>query len=278
MTSISSIGSSAWSSIASQSQKLNEKLTQKFDGDGSGALNTDELQSMMDDMSSRSGVAASSRAQDLLSNHDANSDGSLDADELVSALGSMQLTPSTMAFAQSRGSAGDDLFAKVDADGSGSVDLAEMTSVMSEMQGSVVSEEDAQAMFAALDSDGDGALSQAEFDAGRPQEALEATTTAQGRAPASGAGGAAPAGGASGASNDTYDELDTNEDGVVSEVERLVGELKESLKTGGKDADTDVSSQTYTAVRSAMMQVVNQAYEAVSGASKPSVSTFSYTV
>ena len=80
-----------------------------------------------------------------------------------------------------------------------------------------VSSDDA---FAALDTDGDGSMTQTEFDAGRPPE---------GSAPP--AGGMPPppgvsrgAGGTQDASaTTTYDALDTNEDGVVSLTERLAG-------------------------------------------------------
>lgn len=301
MTSISGLGSSAWSSMSSvaqrQPQKLSEKLTEKFDTDGSGALGTDELQSLMDDMSSRSGVTSTTSAKDLLAQSDANSDGSLDTSELEAAFASMQPPPSTMAFAQSRGDVPpDDLFSKVDADGSGGVNTQELQSLMSDMRGSSVSDEDAQAAFSALDSDGDGSLTQAEFDAARPQDAggmpapppassTSSSASAQGSEAAAGAGGAAPAGGASASASTTYDELDTNEDGVVSAAERLAGALKEASQqsvaattatsadgSGSASARQDGRGET----RNLLAQVASLAYQAASGMAQPATQTFSY--
>lgn len=302
MTSISSVSGNAWSNFASlsarQPQKLSEQLTQDFDADSSGTLNTDELQSLMDGMSSRSGRSASASAQDLLAHNDANGDGSLDSSELDAALSTMQPPPSTMAFAQSRsGGAGDDLFSKVDGDASGSVSSSELQALMSDMSGSAVSEDDAQAMFSALDSDGDGALSQTEFDAARPQEggampaapaaastsSTASSTAAEGTQATSGAGGAggtAAAGGTGGASSSTtYDELDTNEDGVVSASERLAGVLKEAAEEAASATVSDssaASTKEGSNARNAFVQAAHLAYQMASGLVQPAQSTFSY--
>jgi Ca2+-binding EF-hand superfamily protein len=300
MTSISSLGSSMWSSISAlqqrQPQKLSEKLQDSFDTDGSGGLNTDELQSMMDEMSSRTGQASGSSAQDLLANNDANGDGNLSTDELDAALSSMEQAmhaPSTMSFAQSRGAqAPDDLFSKVDADGSGGVSSAQLQSLMSDMSGKTVSEDDAKAMFAALDSDADGSLSQAEFEAARPQNAggmppsgpppAGAADSTQASAETEDASGAAPVGGAGGGSTTTvYDALDTNEDGEVSLEERLAGAQKAAeaqAKLSGGYASTASASRSADQdwARQALSKTVNAAYSAASGQEKAATSTFSY--
>ena len=138
MTSISSLGSSnAWSSAiqsqrSQQSAKLAEKLSANFDADGNGSLNETELQSLMDDIGSRTGQSGGSSAKDLLSSSDSNADGSLSTDELEAALPSMLPPPrSTMDFAQSRGAGqSDDLFSKVDSDGSGDVSSDELTALL----------------------------------------------------------------------------------------------------------------------------------------------------
>ena len=90
--------------------------------------------------------------------------------------------PSTMDFAQSRGStdgtasstaqAGDDLFDKADSDGDGAVSKTELQALLEAMSGGTASQTRVRSddAFAALDTDGDGSLTQAEFDAGRPPE------------------------------------------------------------------------------------------------------------
>ena len=155
MTSISSLGNSnAWS-LAIQSQraqqnaKLSEKLSADFDADGDGGLNATELQSLMQDVNSRTGQSSNSSAKDLLSSSDSNGDGSLSASELEAVLPSLMPQPSTMDFAQSRGAGqSDDLFSKVDSDGSGSLSSDELKAMMQKMGGNQsVSQDDAQALF-----------------------------------------------------------------------------------------------------------------------------------
>jgi hypothetical protein len=143
---------------------------------------------------------------ELLKKMDADGDGSLSSDELSQGLRELMPPPaSTLAFAQSRGAANDD------------------------------SSEDP---FAALDADGDGQLSRAEFEAGRPEP---------GRGPR-GAGGPPPvqAGSDSSAaatSSTVYDPLDVNQDGTVSQIERLAGQLKELAQAGTGDEAQGASAE-----------------------------------
>lgn len=306
MTSISSLGSSAWS-MASQAStrqppKLSEKLQADFDADGSGALDATELQSLVDDMASRTGQSGSRSAQDLLSANDSDGNGSLSTAELESALSSMRPAPSTLDFAQGRGAgAEDDLFGKVDSDGNGNLSQDELTAMLQQMQGqgtsanstsstSSTSSDDAQALFSALDSDGDGALSQSEFDAGRPQAgagmpppppAQEASATASATASssttASASGAAAPAA-AGGSSTTVYDELDTNEDGVVSVTERLAGAAEASDSQGqGLVEQLQGSSPAWAqSARDALMATASRAYQAASGQFESARSSIRY--
>lgn len=245
MTTISSV-SSAWSSAsvqrASRPGPSPERLLSKIDADGSGGVDSTELQGLLDKVAKKTGTSSASgdtSATDLLTQYDANGDGNLNADELGKTMQSIMPARSTMDFAQARnstdsagsstsaatGEAGDDLFGKVDSDGDGAVSKTELQALMEAMSGGTasqtgVSSDDA---FAALDQDGDGSLTQAEFDAGRPS----GDGPPAGAMPPSGGGGpggARGAGGAQGGSQaTTYDPLDTNEDGVVSLAERLAG-------------------------------------------------------
>lgn len=298
MTSISSLGSSAWSmaSLASTRQppKLSEKLQADFDADGSGALDATELQSLMDDMGSRTGQSSSTSAQDLLSANDSDGNGSLSTAELETALSSLRPAPSTLDFAQGR-SAGavDDLFGKVDSDGSGSLSQDELTAMLQKMQSdgggsSTVSEDDAQALFSALDSDGDGALSQSEFDAGRPQAgggmpppppqgaSATASTESSTSSTTASAGGAGGADGVSGSSTTVYDELDTNEDGVVSLAERLAGAAEASDSQGLVEQLKGSTQEWAQSARDALMATASRAYQAASGQFESARSTIRY--
>lgn len=232
MTTISGV-SSAWQSASAHrtmgAGRMAERMLAKFDADGSGGVNTSELQGLLDDAAQKTGASGSTQAADLLAQGDSNGDGSLDGSELSTALQSvLPPPPSTMAFAQSReatgtggtGQAGDDLFGKVDADASGSVSADELQALLEKMSGGTASQTGvgSDALFSQLDTDGDGGLTQAEFDAARPSGAGGGGGGAVGGMPPppGGAGGAQEA---SASDSTTYDPLDTNEDGVVSATE-----------------------------------------------------------
>lgn len=274
MTSISGLGSNAWataqSSQTNRQARMQERMFQKTDSDGSGGIDATELQATLDKVASKSGVSIDTTAADLLTQADADGDGSLSSDELGTAMQSvLPPPPSTMDFAQSRGAGkaggpGDDLFGKVDADGSGTLDETELQTLLDHMANgpgsstSDTTETDSTSstaaadMLATLDTDGDGSLSESEFDAGRPGNGgqgggMEAMGGNRPPPPPGGMGGAggvsgtASASGSSGTSA-TYDPLDTNEDGVVSALERAAASTDTSaldkLFTAA-DADSD---------------------------------------
>lgn len=264
MTTISGV-SSAWQSASAHrtmgAGRMAERMLAKFDADGSGGVNTSELQGLLDDAAQKTGASGSTQAADLLAQGDSNGDGSLDSSELSTALQSvLPPPPSTMAFAQSReatgaggtGQAGDDLFGKVDADASGAVSADELQALLEKMSGGTASQTGvgSDALFSQLDTDGDGGLTQAEFDAARPSGA------------SSGGGGMGAMGGmppppppgaaggtqeASASSTTTTDPLDTNEDGVVSAAELAAGATQETQQDAitalFQAIDTDGDSQ-----------------------------------
>lgn len=284
MTTISSV-SSAWSSAsvqrANRPAPSPERLLAKIDADGSGGVDSTELQGLVEKVAKKTGVSADTSAADLLTQFDANGDGNLNADELGKTMESLLPARSTMDFAQSRatdgsasstagatGQAGDDLFGKVDSDGDGSVSKTELQALLEAMSGGTasktgVSSDDA---FAALDTDSDGSLSQAEFDAGRPPgDGPQAGSMPPPPGGPEGAGGAQ----ASSTSSTTYDPLDTNEDGVVSLTERLAG----NSSTSEQDAvtalfnaiDTDGDKTISSAESRSFMDALQQAADGASG-------------
>lgn len=271
MSTISGVSSSgdAWANMKAQRSQMQAKMFAKADTDSSGGVDKTELQSLLDDVAKKTGVTNSSSTDKLFSKMDTNGDGSLSSDELGKGMKDiMPPPPSTMDFAQSRStssstssSSGDDLFGKVDTDGNGSVSKAEMQSLMDKMASGSGSDSTSSAatsststasssssdMFAKLDTNGDGSLSQTEFEAGRTQG---------GNGP-QGAGGMPPppppdgAGSSSSASSSTTcDPLDTNQDGTVSAAERLAGSSSSSstdavqalLKAIDTNGDSKISS------------------------------------
>lgn len=258
MTSISGV-SSAWSNTYAQRSnaqqqpgRLSERLQNKFDQDQSGGIDATELEGLLSDVAQKTGISSTASATDLLASNDANGDGSLSGDELDSTLKNvLPPPPSTMEFAQSRGMSGDtanqegdDLFGKVDSDGDGAVSQEELQGLLEKMSGGTASQTGVSSdeVFSQLDADGDGSLTQAEFEAGRPsgdQEQVAGGPPAAGMPPPPG-GMPPPAPGAGGASasSTSYDELDTNEDGVVSAAERAVASLQESVQDTQEAAST----------------------------------------
>jgi Ca2+-binding EF-hand superfamily protein len=138
-----------------------------------------------------------------------------------------------------------DLLKKADADGDGSLSASELGQAMHDLMpppstmdfaqsragdGAAQSSDD---MFAKLDTDGDGKLSQTEFDAGKPS------------GPDGGMPPPPPAGASAAGDDTTYDPLDTNQDGIVSDAERAAGEA------------TGTSSTTTTQALDALFKAVD---------------------
>ena len=260
MTSISSVSSSY------QTQQLQamprhgkgqDHLFQKADTDGSGGVDSTELQTMLDHVAKKTGVSLDVSGQDVLKQADANSDGTLDSTELKTAMESVLPPPSTMDFAQSRsasgnGQAGDDLFGKVDADGSGGVSATELQAMLDAMNGqngatssssSTDSSSTATDMLKQLDTDGNGSLSQAEFDAGRPS----------GPPPMEGMGGhMPPPSSSSSGTSEVSTDAQTLSDGL------------QALKDLFKSADTDGNSSLTETELNAFVQKLLTQYTQVS--------------
>ncbi|MEO6856339.1 MAG: EF-hand domain-containing protein [Rhodoferax sp.] len=247
MASISSISSNsnAWANSAAERKA---KLFAKTDTDGSGGVDSTELQTLMDKVSERTGVTNPSTAADLMSKLDSNGDGTLDATELQKGIPSIVPLPSTMDFAQARGTSGT---------GSGDISngITITTTVTTTVSGDSDGDDDS---FASLDTDGDGKLSKAEFDAGKPHGA--------GGPPP---GGPPPAGAAGASSSDStvYDPLDTNKDGIVSPAEAAAGAANGTASTTDtlqallKAIDTDKDGKLSNTEADAFAKQVSTAVE-----------------
>lgn len=274
MSSISGISSasSAWSSMIAMrgnrppGGKDPAEMFAKVDSDGSGGVDEAELQTMLDDISQKTGTSVDGNAAELLSQMDSDGDGSLSQTELDEGMRSLLPPPSTMDFAQSRGadgeSGGGDLFGKIDTDGDGKVSSDELQTLFDKMG----VEEDATERFAELDTDGDGSLGQAEFEAGRPQ-----------------AGGMPPPPPPSADASDSTDSttdalqalldaLDSNGDHQVSdeEAQSFLDQLNEEQKAAQSSQGSGSSTQRLTLL-------VQQAYAQLSATFSSTGSTVNAT-
>lgn len=141
------------------------------------------------------------------------------------------------------------VFKQLDQDNKGYLTESDLASALVSIspEGAKRSESDADTMakdaFAKMDGDGDGQVTQSEFEAAAPPaNAPDAASAgspqaAGGAAPTGGGGGAHGAAGAS-SSETTYDPADTNEDGTVSEQERLIYEAKQATAKAQEAIDT----------------------------------------
>lgn len=248
MSTISGVSGSSnpWAALKNQHSQMQAKMFAKVDTDSSGGVDQAELQTMLSDISQKTGVSIDSNSADTFTKMDSNADGTLSSDELGQGMQSMMPPPpSTMDFAQSRSAGGsggsqDDLFVKVDTNSDGALDQTELKTLTDKIKADTG--EDTSEMFAKLDTDSDGKLTQSEFDTGRPQGGPQGASGAQGSEkaggppPAAGPGGPGGAGKSDSTANKTYDKLDTNQDGTVSELERLVGAIKDAAKASKGDS------------------------------------------
>ena len=184
-----------------------------------------------------------------------------------------------MDFAQSRGMGGsngsqDDLFSKVDTDSDGVVSQDELQVLTDKIKSE--SGQDVSQDFSLLDADGSGSLSQAEFDAGRPQSpaGAQGPQGAQGPGGPGGPGGPPPSGGPGGAgktessSSTTYDSLDTNQDGTVSEMERMVGELQEAVASLASSSDASGNTTTNQQIAELAQKIYAQVAEGLTDSTR----------
>jgi len=138
-----------------------------------------------------------------------------------------------------------ELFASMDSDGDGAVTEAEFTASRPEN----MTEEQAVALFNDIDTEGSGAISQAQF---------EAALTPQAGAQAAGAAAAPPAGGG-GSSEESYDPLDTNQDGVV-DLQELMAGASGSSDEAADTAESDLARR--------VLQQLEKAVEAYAAAGR----------
>ena len=273
MSSISGVSgsSNAWAAVSAQRAQHQAKMFAKVDTDSSGGVDQTELSSMLSDVASKTGASLGD-SQELFTKMDSNADGSLSSDELDKGMKDLMPPPSTMDFAQSRGMGGsngsqDDLFSKVDTDSDGAVSQDELQVLTDKIKSE--SGQDVSQDFSLLDADGSGSLSQAEFDAGRPQP----PAGAQGAQGPGGPGGPPPSGGPGGAgktesSSTTYDSLDTNQDGTVSEMERMVGELQEAVASLASSSDASGNTTTNQQIAELAQKIYAQVAEGLTDSTR----------
>lgn len=241
MTSISSSLTSATT--------LSSQLFAKIDSDGNGAVAKEEFLSGRPDGVSESQAAQLFDAIDSdgsgdvseaeLSDHVAEKSGERDGAGLAGNLSSDMLNTilellsgDGTADDGGAGSAASEIFEAMDSDGSGDVSEAEFVAARPEN----MSEEEAVELFSRIDTEGSGAISSDQFAAAMT--------------PPSASGG--------GSGEESYDSLDTNQDGVV--------DAQEMLAALGASDNGAASTQDDLATR--LLQQFEEAIEAYAAAGR----------
>ncbi|SMF84159.1 Ca2+-binding protein, EF-hand superfamily [Azospirillum oryzae] len=220
---ISSLGSSS-------SAATLQKFFSKADANSDSSLSKDELLGALGGTSAASDSDTLSSAVDgLIGSLDSDKSGSLSATEFSSfssrfdhGSGSALLAAQEQASAMQQQFA-QNLYSSLDSDSSGGISTDELTSALTSAGQSST---DASSLFGSLDSDEDGSISEDELssalkeaDANRPPPPPPPPANDSDTASASDStsdSGTASAGGTT-----SYDPLDTNKDGYVSEQERM---------------------------------------------------------
>ena len=166
--------SNGWAAARSQMQA---RMFAKADADGSGGVDKTELQSMLDDISKKTGVSSTASTgtsgtstDELFTKMDSNGDGGLSSDELAKGMQSLMPAPSTMDFAQTHGPGGPGgpggpspssdatSYDPLDTNQDGTVSEAEKAAGQAKTDA-------LQALFKSIDTNGDNKISSTESDA-----------------------------------------------------------------------------------------------------------------
>ncbi len=205
---------------AGQMQYARQDMFSRIDTDGNGSVSKEEF------VLNRPDGVSESQASEKFAELDSEGTGSLSAEQMAKGAPPPNGRPAVVgssveAIAEdmlasiiemieelenSTSTKGSDMFSSADTDGDGYLSEAEFIAARPEG----VSKEEAAQLFASLDEDGTGLVSEEQMaQAGPP--------------PGGKGGGVGPTGGGGESSSEEYDELDTNEDGVVSYSEKLAG-------------------------------------------------------
>lgn len=224
---MTTVSSASGNSAAYQAYK--SEMFRRRDTDGNGSLSKEESAAGRPSETTSKPRSAAVGASDSTSATSSSPESFLSGDAMAILM--MMRQQGGFSF-EGGGSGGDPssayMSAQMDADGDGSITQAEFVSSRPED----VSEEDATALFASIDSEGKGALTAEELDAGMKASAPPPP-------------GGAPAGASSGETEEeTFDSMDTNKDGVVSQDEFLAYNPGAAAEETGTEKSVKVESSS----------------------------------
>lgn len=122
---------------------------QKFDTDGNGSIDSEEIKKMMSQLDVEQG---DNSIEEMVKEADKNGDGEVDFEEFLQLLLVIERESDLQA-----------TFNRFDLDGNGFIDREELTKVFSELSGRSPSEQELDEMFKEADTNGDGQIDFNEF-------------------------------------------------------------------------------------------------------------------
>ena len=273
--------------------KMVDNLFSKLDTTNKGYLEKSDLQSALSQLPSSGSTSSSANVDEMFKKLDGNGDGKLTKDEMSSGMKKLadaldsQLNQMRMNGTSQGGSGNsttsgmnrpdpskmvDDLFSKLDTTNKGYLEKSDLQSALSQSPGSgsssgTGSSPNVDEIFKKLDSNGDGKLTKSEMTSGMSSTAQAGKggrTPPSGGMPPPGAGGAKSASGASSASSTqsssstkTYDPADANQDGKVSEQERIAYAQAKQDKASASSDSTATSATSTSSDAKIMKQIMD---------------------
>lgn len=149
-------------------QQLRQQMFSKADSDGSGALSLDEFMAVGQNLPS--GKNDSSAIKSKFSELDTDGSGDVSQAEMEAGKPPMPPDMTNALLSLQEADSQSDPFTEADTDSSGSLSLEEFTKLGQLTGHSGDSEEQVSSLFQNLDTDGNGVITQAELESGRPQD------------------------------------------------------------------------------------------------------------
>ncbi len=212
-----------------------------IDSDGDGLVSAAEFTKFSDQFSAEASSAllqaqaGAGESSEKFASLDTNGDGSLDQSEFEAGMPPPPPPPP----GGDVDSLAASLLSSFDTDGDGEIGSEELQAALS--QTDAAGDEDVASLLSALDADGNGSISEDELKTGlaslQPPPPPPSEGESGGTAQTASAGSASGASSAGAAEEESYDPLDTNEDGFVSMAERLAG-MRAGLVSGSLSSGT----------------------------------------
>lgn len=167
MSSISGLGSTMnMMGTANMNRPDKQQMFNKVDTDGGGTIDKVELSTLAKELLEKTGVEIN--VDEAMTTYDTDGDSALSQEEMDEMMkASMPVPPPPPMMGETEGMEPPDkaeMFASIDTDSSGAISEEELTTFLEQLKEDTGIERDAEEALTSYDTDGDGVLSQEEMD------------------------------------------------------------------------------------------------------------------